>query len=72
MDNPSKQFIIYQEGDRQMIERLSYPRFKGVITFNSSTSDIEDIELLDKSESPTELAQAMREAGEFIIENTKH
>ena len=37
----SKDFRIYQDGDRQIIERLSYPRFKGVVTFNSPLSDIE-------------------------------
>ena len=37
----SKDYRIYQEGDRQIIERLTYPRFKGVITFNSPLSDIE-------------------------------
>lgn len=63
----SKNFRIYQEGDRQIIERLTYPRFRGVITFNSPLSDIEEIELLDKTNSPTEIARAMREAGDFII-----
>ena len=63
----SKDFRIYQDGDRQIIERLSYPRFKGVITFNSPLSDIEDIELLDETNSPTEIARAMREAGDFLI-----
>ena len=63
----SKDFRIYQDGDRQIIERLSYPRFKGVITFNSPLSDIEEIELLDKTNSPTEIARAMREAGDFLI-----
>lgn len=63
----SKDFRIYQDGDKQIIERLSYPRFKGVITFNSPTSDIEEIELLDKTNSPTEIARAMREAGDFLI-----
>jgi hypothetical protein len=48
----SKDFRIYQDGDRQIIERLSYPRFKGVITFNGSLSDI---------------ATALREAGDFLI-----
>jgi hypothetical protein len=63
----SKDYRIYQEGDRQIIERLSYPRFKGVVTFNSPLSDIEEIELLDKTNSPTEIARAMREAGDFLI-----
>lgn len=63
----SKDFRIYQDGDRQIIERLSYPRFKGVITFNNPLSDIEEIELLDKTNNPTEIARAMREAGDFLI-----
>jgi hypothetical protein len=63
----SNDFRIYQDGDRQTIERLSYPRFKGVITFNSPLSDIEEIELLDKTNNPTEIARAMREAGDFLI-----
>ncbi len=63
----SKDFRIYQDGDRQIIERLTYPRFKGVVTFNSPLSDIEDVELLDKTNSPTEIARAMREAGDFLI-----
>lgn len=49
----SKDFRIYQDGDKQIIERLSYPRFKGVVTFNSPLSDIEEVELLDKTNSPT-------------------
>ena len=60
-------FRIYQDGYRQIIERLSYPRFKGVVTFNSPLSDIEEIELLDKTNNPTEIARAMREAGDFLI-----
>jgi len=63
----SKDFRIYQDGDRQIIERLTYPRFRGVITFNSPLSDIEEIELLDKTNNPTEIARAMREAGDFLI-----
>lgn len=63
----SNDFRIYQDGDRQIIERLSYPRFKGVITFNSPLSDIEEIDLLDKTNNPTEIARAMREAGDFLI-----
>jgi hypothetical protein len=63
----SNDFRIYQDGDRQIIERLTYPRFRGVITFNSPLSDIEEIELLDKTNNPTEIARAMREAGDFLI-----
>lgn len=63
----SNDFRIYQDGDRQIIERLTYPRFRGVITFNSPLSDVEEIELLDKTNNPTEIARAMREAGDFLI-----
>jgi len=28
----SNDFKIHKEGDKQIIERLSYPRFKGVVT----------------------------------------
>jgi len=63
----SKDFKIYQEGDRQIIERLTYPRFKGVITFNSPLSDIEEIELLDEIKDPSVIAKAMREAGDCLI-----
>jgi len=63
----SKEFRIYQDGDRQIIEKLTYPRFRGVVTFNSPLSDIEQIELLDKTNNPTEIAKAMREAGDFLI-----
>ena len=40
----SNDFKIHKEGDKQIIERLSYPRFKGVVTFNSPLSDIEEVE----------------------------
>ena len=63
----SNDFRIYQDGDRQIIERLTYPRFKGVITFNSPLSDIEVIELLDETRDPSVIAKAMREAGDFLI-----
>ena len=63
----SNDFKIYQNGDKQIIERLSYPRFKGVITFNNPLSDIEDIELLDKTNNPIEIATALREAGDYLI-----
>ena len=59
----SKDFRIYQDGDRQIIERLSYPRFKGVVTFNSPLSDIEEIELLDETRDPSVIAKATYERG---------
>jgi len=63
----SNDFKIHKEGDKQIIERLSYPRFKGVVTFNSPLSDIEEIELLDETRDPSVIAKAMREAGDFLI-----
>ena len=63
----SKDFRIYQDGDKQMIERLSYPRFTGVITFNNTLSDIEDIKIDEDVLDAGDIAQALREAGEFIL-----
>ena len=63
----SQDYKIYQAGDRQIIERLTYPRFTGVITFNSPLSDIEEIKLLDNCSDPMTIARAMREAGDYII-----
>ena len=63
----SKDFRIYQEGDKQIIERLSYPRFKGVITFNSPLSDIEEIEVDEDILDAGDIATALREAGDFLI-----
>ena len=63
----SKDFRIYQDGDRQIIERLSYPRFKGVITFNSPLSDIEEIEVYEDILDAGDIATALREAGDFLI-----
>ena len=64
----SKDFKVYQEGNKQIIERLTYPRFKAVITFNSSLSDLGDIELTDKTTNPLKIAKAMREAGQFLFD----
>ena len=63
----SKDFRIYQDGDRQIIERLSYPRFKGVITFNGTLSDIEEIEVDEDILDAGDIATALREAGDFLI-----
>lgn len=63
----SKDFKTYQNGDKQIIERLSYPRFKGVITFNSPLSDIEEIEVDEDILDAGDIATALREAGDFLI-----
>jgi hypothetical protein len=63
----SKDFKTYQNGDKQIIERLSYPRFKGVVTFNGELSDIEDIEVDEDILDAGDIVTALREAGEFLI-----
>ena len=63
----SNDIRIYQDGDRQIIERLTYPRFKEVITFSSPLSDIEVRELLDETIDPSVIAKTIREAGDFLI-----
>ena len=66
-----EKFRIYQLGDKQIIERIVFPRFKAVITFNSPISDIEDIELIDDTSDAMIVATAMREAGDFIYKFSK-
>ena len=63
-------FKIYSQGSDKYIESLSFPRFKGKITFGP-LSDIEDIDLIDKNASVGDMARAMREAGEFIVKQSK-
>lgn len=58
-------FKINKEGDSTYIESLSFPRFKGKITFGQ-LSDIEDIELIDKDADVMEMARVLREAGDYI------
>ncbi len=43
-------YKTYQEGNKQIIERLSYPRFKGVVSFSGPISEIEEvgIELIEE------------------------
>jgi len=60
-------FKIYQDGERQIIERISYPKFKGVITFNGPLSDIEEIEVSEDILNAKDIATALREAGDFIV-----
>jgi hypothetical protein len=63
----SNKFRVYQKGDRQIIERLIYPRFKGLVTFSGSLSDIEDIEVDEDILDAGDIATALREAGDFLI-----
>ena len=66
-----EKFRIYEADDKQMIERLIYPKFTAEITFNSELSDLENIQVDEDIFDAMDIATAMREAGEFIIENSK-
>lgn len=63
-------FKVYEEGDSTYIESLTFPRFKGKITFGQ-LSDIEDIELIDKDADVMEMAKALREAGDYISNSSE-
>jgi hypothetical protein len=64
-------FRIYESENKQMIERLTYPKFTAEITFNSEISDLENIELDEDVWNASDIAKAMREAGEFIVNSSK-
>lgn len=65
-----EEFKIYKEKEKQIIERLEYPRFRGEITF-SSLSDIENIKMLDTCNDAVVVAKALRQAGDYIIKNSR-
>jgi hypothetical protein len=65
-------FKIYQDKNNQIIEHLIFPRFKGVITFNSPISDIENIVMIDECKDVMLLAKMMREAGDYIYNFNKN
>jgi len=62
--------IINKEG-KTYIERLIYPRFKAEITFSTGVSDLENIVMIDQCNDPVIMAKAMREAGDYIVENSR-
>jgi hypothetical protein len=64
-------FRIYKSENKQMIERLTYPKFTAEITFNSDISDLENITLDEDVFDASDIAKAMREAGEFIVNSSK-
>jgi hypothetical protein len=66
----SDKFRIFEKKGKQFIERVVYPRFRGVITMGL-LSDIEDIEILDNCTDASVLARAMRSAGEFLIKRSQ-
>jgi len=60
------EFKIYTKDNKQIIERLTYPCFIAEITFNNHASDLENIEFIDKCNDFMQVAKVMREAGEFL------
>lgn len=66
-----EKFRIYKAENKQMIERLIYPKFTGEITFNSEISDLENIQVDEDIFDAMDIATAMREAAEFILEKSK-
>jgi len=63
-------FKIYKVGDTTYIESLTFPRFRGKITFGQ-LSDIEDIKLIDKDADVMQMALVLREAGDYISNYTE-
>jgi hypothetical protein len=55
-------FKIYKKNEKQIIERLKFPRFTAEITFGQMLDNCTDVMML---------ARAMREAGEYIIEQSR-
>lgn len=66
-NNMSNEFRLYTDSDKLKIEKLSYPRFTGIVTFNGFLSDIEDIEVDEDVLDAMDIATALRDAGEFIL-----
>lgn len=66
-----EKFRIYTAENKQMIDRLIYPKFTAEITFNSEISDLENIQVDEDILDAGDIAKAMREAGDFILENSK-
>lgn len=62
-------FRTYTENNKSFIERLVFPRFTAEITFNpNEASDLENIQMIDDCFDYMELASAMREAGDYLIQ----
>jgi len=60
-------FKIYEKDNKQIIEKLVYPRFTAEIAFNSPTSDLDNVKFIDKSNDVMLIAKVMREAGEYLL-----
>lgn len=62
-------YELYTEDGYTMIRRNKPPRFTGRVTFGLD-SDIEDIRFVDPA-SVSEIAKALRKAGEFLIKSSR-
>lgn len=69
-DGKDPVYELYTENGYTMIRRNKPPRFTGKVTFGKD-SDIEDVEFIDPA-SVTEMAKALRKAGEFLIKSSRH
>lgn len=69
-DEKDPAYELYTENGYTMIRRNKPPRFTGKVTFGKD-SDIEDVEFIDPA-SVTEMAKALRKAGEFLIKSSRH
>ncbi len=63
--NRKPTFELYEEGNKLMIRRNTFPRFTGEVTFGE-LSDIENIIMLDDCATVEQQVRALRMAGEFL------
>jgi hypothetical protein len=61
-----KKFRIYQEEGKELIEGLTYPRFKGEVNIKGFLSAIDNIDLMEECKNASVLARVMKQAGDFI------
>ena len=61
-----KDFKIYQNGNKQMIEKLSVPHFTAVIINNYGEIDLEDILVYEDFLDAEQLSKAINDAIKFF------
>lgn len=64
------EYKIFNQGEKQMIERLVFPRFVAEITFDQS-GDLTNVKMIDECIDVMLLARAMREAADYMIKNSE-
>ena len=66
MEDMEKSFILHDHGNKYTIERVTYPRFKGVVSFKDITKedwiDIDEVELLDEIKYPSDIDNVIKDA----------